>query len=83
MDADALRVCRENVSELLGEAEAVSLVQADVATLGSTWRTTFDTVLLNPPFGTKNNNGLDVQFLKVRTPIGIESAEIKANAILT
>lgn len=25
----------------------------------------FDTVILNPPFGTKNNSGIDMEFLKV------------------
>ena len=28
------------------------------------WNRYFDTVLLNPPFGTKNNKGMDMKFLK-------------------
>lgn len=35
------------------------------------WHGFFDTVVMNPPFGTKNNEGIDVQLLsaaiKVRT----------------
>lgn len=29
----------------------------------SKWRKAFDTVLMNPPFGTKNNAGMDMKFL--------------------
>lgn len=29
----------------------------------SKWHKQFDTVIMNPPFGTKNNAGMDMQFL--------------------
>lgn len=46
-----------------------NLVQADIASLHcdkfwEPWRDFFDTVIMNPPFGTKQNAGLDMKFLK-------------------
>lgn len=31
----------------------------------SRWEKYFDTVLMNPPFGTKNNAGVDMKFLQM------------------
>ncbi|KAK7074028.1 Methyltransferase-like protein 5 [Halocaridina rubra] len=67
IDADALSICQGNVEEIL-ESPSVELLQADVKTLGSSacrFYKFFDTVILNPPFGTKNNQGTDIEFLKV------------------
>uniref|UniRef100_A0A2P2HZV0 Methyltransferase-like protein 5 n=1 Tax=Hirondellea gigas TaxID=1518452 RepID=A0A2P2HZV0_9CRUS len=66
IDADALEICRVNMEEL--ELTAVELVQCDVLQLheqhSSRWHQHFHTVLLNPPFGTKHNQGADLAFLK-------------------
>lgn len=45
------------------------LIQVDLATTNcdtfwSSFRNYFDTVIMNPPFGTKHNQGLDIVFLK-------------------
>lgn len=48
------------------ELPGVDCVNHDVIDLSkesSKWRKTFDTVLMNPPFGTKNNAGIDMKFL--------------------
>ncbi|XP_063238530.1 rRNA N6-adenosine-methyltransferase METTL5 [Bacillus rossius redtenbacheri] len=64
VDRDALRVARANVEELGN----VDLVECDVRLLSAAdddvlnWR--FDTVVMNPPFGTKRNRGLDMEFLR-------------------
>ena len=66
IDCDALKICKENLEEL--EITATELVQADVQQLAvSHCRFTklFDTVLLNPPFGTKCNQGTDLEFVQV------------------
>lgn len=64
VDLDALTTCTENVGAfddtpfdlILGDARD-SFFRATAASL-------FDTVITNPPFGTKNNAGIDIQFLK-------------------
>lgn len=44
----------------------MDLVQADVTKLDTNSRLAkmFDTVVLNPPFGTKHNKGIDMTFLQ-------------------
>uniref|UniRef100_A0A182IUK6 Uncharacterized protein n=2 Tax=Anopheles atroparvus TaxID=41427 RepID=A0A182IUK6_ANOAO len=64
IDPDAIENFRSNCEEF--EVENVDCVQADVLRLGETYgQRTFDTVLLNPPFGTKQNSGIDMAFLRV------------------
>lgn len=72
IDEDALSVCQDNLEELLEEGSSVELVQADVKQLmvpGSRWHGRFDTVLLNPPFGTKKNQGADMLFLEAASAL--------------
>lgn len=38
-------------------------VVTDLSSESTKWRKTFDTILMNPPFGTKHNAGMDVKFL--------------------
>lgn len=76
VDEDALNQCRENM-ELLGidKDDGLELIQGSVLTARPWWRQnslelvpstepTFDVVVLNPPFGTKNNEGVDMAFLR-------------------
>ena len=42
----------------------IELVNIDVESLGKEWENKFDTVIMNPPFGTKHNKGLDIKFLQ-------------------
>ena len=59
VDADALELAKQNVEE--SGVEQVQLVQCDVAYLDSMMARTdlFDTIIMNPPFGTKNNAGMN------------------------
>ncbi|CAI4230372.1 unnamed protein product [Auanema sp. JU1783] len=63
VDTDALNTCRENINhaELSNKCD---LLQADVLSLEKTISAQFDIVVTNPPFGTKNNAGLDMQFVQ-------------------
>ncbi|XP_037720586.1 rRNA N6-adenosine-methyltransferase METTL5 [Drosophila subpulchrella] len=64
LDGDAVDTFRGNVVEM--ELPNVDCVRADVLQLaGSKWEKSFDTVVMNPPFGTKHNAGMDMRFLEV------------------
>jgi rRNA N6-adenosine-methyltransferase METTL5 len=65
IDDDALSTARTNIEEM--EISTVDFVKCDVLRdlEGSSWRKAFDTVLMNPPFGTKKNAGMDMKFLKI------------------
>ncbi|XP_039271477.2 rRNA N(6)-adenosine-methyltransferase METTL5-like [Styela clava] len=66
IDEDALEICYQNCEEF--EACNIDLIQADVAfateIVGKSNRN-IDTVIMNPPFGTKNNQGVDMMFLNI------------------
>lgn len=70
IDPDAVRVFRANIDEM--ELPGIDCVQCDVLrdlsdgdADDSRWHGSFDTVIMNPPFGTKHNAGMDVRFLEV------------------
>lgn len=63
IDTDALDIFKDNITD--HELENVDVVQCDVRNLPEKFYKKFDTVLMNPPFGTKNNEGIDKQFLDV------------------
>ena len=46
------------------EIDNIDIINADISSLGEEWRDKFDTVIMNPPFGTKHNKGLDMVFLQ-------------------
>ncbi|XP_023586357.1 rRNA N6-adenosine-methyltransferase METTL5 isoform X2 [Trichechus manatus latirostris] len=62
IDEDALEIFNRNVEEF--ELTNVDMVQCDVCSLSNRMSKSFDTVIMNPPFGTKNNKGTDMTFLK-------------------
>ncbi|KAF0292821.1 Methyltransferase-like protein 5 [Amphibalanus amphitrite] len=62
IDEDALATARANLEE--AELPAVDLLQADVQEVARLWRQPVDTVITNPPFGTKRNAGADMRFLQ-------------------
>lgn len=69
IDSDALDQFRRNVKNLdLDNNVELDLVQASILDASRWGRTimkdAFDVAVLNPPFGTKNNEGIDVQFLR-------------------
>nr|XP_020645070.1 methyltransferase-like protein 5 [Pogona vitticeps] len=62
IDADALEVFNKNVQEF--ELTNIDMVQCDICSLPDKKPQKFDTVIMNPPFGTKHNKGTDMTFLK-------------------
>lgn len=64
LDEAAADTFRQNVVDM--ELPNVDCVRANVLQLpGSKWDKAFDTVIMNPPFGTKHNAGMDMRFLEV------------------
>ncbi|XP_054827079.1 rRNA N6-adenosine-methyltransferase METTL5 [Eublepharis macularius] len=62
VDPDALEVFNRNSEEF--ELTNIDMVQCNVCSLSEKMVKTFDTIIMNPPFGTKHNKGMDVAFLK-------------------
>ncbi|XP_073943713.1 methyltransferase like 5 [Choristoneura fumiferana] len=72
LDGDALAVLRDNLDDF--EVASVDPVQCDF--LGADamrWENYFDTVIMNPPFGTKNNSGIDMKFLRMGLDLSCDS----------
>lgn len=64
IDSDAINDFQTNLEEMDIDSQ-IDIVQCDVSSWdASGFYKQFDTVLMNPPFGTKNNAGLDVKFLE-------------------
>lgn len=68
IDSDALNIAKYNADEM--EVTNVDFVQCNILSNlisdeNQKWYKAFDTVILNPPFGTKMNFGMDVAFLKI------------------
>ncbi|XP_073701997.1 rRNA N(6)-adenosine-methyltransferase METTL5 [Garra rufa] len=72
IDEDALDIFKGNVEDF--ELSNIDMVQCDVCSIGSNYTKKFDTVIMNPPFGTKHNQGIDMQFL--RTAISMASTAV-------
>ncbi|GAB1597996.1 methyltransferase-like protein 5 [Argonauta hians] len=63
IDDEALDICRQNIVSY--EVDNIDLIQLDVTQFPtSSFHNKFHTVIMNPPFGTKRNQGLDMVFLK-------------------
>uniref|UniRef100_A0A8C4VFR4 Methyltransferase-like protein 5 n=1 Tax=Falco tinnunculus TaxID=100819 RepID=A0A8C4VFR4_FALTI len=56
IDADALQIFNSNIEDF--ELTNVNMVQCDVCSFSDAMSETFDTVIMNPPFGTKHNKEL-------------------------
>ena len=58
VDSDALEIASRNCVEF--ELQTCELVQCDVQefSLCDKWSKAFHTIIMNPPFGTKNNKGI-------------------------
>ncbi|KAK9761177.1 hypothetical protein K7432_014103 [Basidiobolus ranarum] len=65
IDPDALAITQENCEELEIDMDLVNINLANQDEhLLERFRGKLDTILMNPPFGTKNNAGIDMVFLK-------------------
>ncbi|KFM79475.1 Methyltransferase-like protein 5, partial [Stegodyphus mimosarum] len=63
IDENALNKCKANKEK--AECENIDFIQCNVLDLqGTRWHKKFDTVIMNPPFGTRGNEGIDINFLK-------------------
>ncbi|MEE6489564.1 hypothetical protein FKM82_015614 [Ascaphus truei] len=63
VDEDALGVFKTNAEAF--ELTNLDMIQCDVCALPSdSMVKSVDTVIMNPPFGTKHNKGMDILFLK-------------------
>lgn len=73
LDSDAIDIFRRNVTDM--ELPSVDCIQCDVLKdlEGSRFVNNFDTVVLNPPFGTKNNAGMDIRFLETAVQLSCNS----------
>ncbi|GFS89063.1 rRNA N6-adenosine-methyltransferase METTL5 [Nephila pilipes] len=72
IDEKALNIARGNKED--EEVENVDFIQCDVRDLSnSRWYKAFDTVILNPPFGTKGNKGIDLEFLQTACSLARET----------
>lgn len=65
IDDEALSVAKNNADEM--EVNTVDFLQCDVLNdlTDSRFYKVFDTVIMNPPFGTKKNAGMDMKFLEI------------------
>ncbi|XP_019409277.1 PREDICTED: methyltransferase-like protein 5 isoform X1 [Crocodylus porosus] len=63
VDTNALEIFSRNAEEF--ELTNIDVIQCNVCSLPDRMSKTFDTVIMNPPFGTKHNKGMDMVFLKV------------------
>ncbi|XP_053625179.1 rRNA N6-adenosine-methyltransferase METTL5 [Plodia interpunctella] len=72
IDDDALEVFTENVADM--EIANVDVLQCDFLNTGfCRLQNCYDTVLMNPPFGTKNNAGMDMKFLRKGLDLSCDS----------
>ncbi|XP_076245677.1 rRNA N(6)-adenosine-methyltransferase Mettl5-like [Calliopsis andreniformis] len=71
IDSDALEIQSRNCNEI---EVFVEVVQCDILQyLPGNFEKFFDTVIMNPPFGTKHNAGTDVKFLEIATKLASNS----------
>jgi rRNA N6-adenosine-methyltransferase METTL5 len=65
IDADALTIFKRNLDDMEIDA-GIDCVQCDITgDLVAAYKDAFDTVIMNPPFGTKHNAGIDMTFLEI------------------
>lgn len=62
IDPEALEILQCNVEEQ--ELDNIDVINCDVNSIPEKFNGFFDTVVMNPPFGTKHNAGTDMKFLE-------------------
>lgn len=62
IDPQALDTAQQNIEDF--DIDNIDLVNVDVKDVDRVLRGKFDVVIMNPPFGTKHNKGLDMLFLE-------------------
>lgn len=77
IDTDAIADCVSNISGMFEHPPPFDIINTDVLCLPKLLRnSTFQTIILNPPFGTKCNAGIDAKFLEVAFAMGTPNASI-------
>ncbi|KAI4458900.1 hypothetical protein MML48_6g00006199 [Holotrichia oblita] len=61
IDPDAIDIYLDNIGD--EDMLNADVICCDVRSIPSRFDKFFDTVIMNPPFGTKHNQGIDMQFL--------------------
>uniref|UniRef100_A0A1I7XKK1 Methyltransferase-like protein 5 n=1 Tax=Heterorhabditis bacteriophora TaxID=37862 RepID=A0A1I7XKK1_HETBA len=67
IDRDALSICKENLVTADTNKDYISrcgLLSCNVTNIADMVKDNFDVIVMNPPFGTKNNSGLDIAFVQ-------------------
>jgi len=62
IDDDALQIAQENITDM-ELVEEIDLIKADISQLKLSKTKNFETIIMNPPFGTRKA-GIDMAFLK-------------------
>ena len=68
IDSDALTIFQQNCKEFELDT-VVDILHVDISNIESMFLKKFDTVVMNPPFGTKYNKGVDMDFLYVASKL--------------
>ena len=64
IDESAIKTAKKNISEIYDENGEIDFLNCSALNLPSSLHSKFDTVIMNPPFGTKVK-GIDIKFLEV------------------
>ncbi|CAD5210164.1 unnamed protein product [Bursaphelenchus xylophilus] len=80
IDPQVIQVCESNLAALEGDLDPDQVVQVrNEDILSETFKVAedklFDLIVMNPPFGTKNNEGIDLRFVKK----AVESVKINGS----
>lgn len=76
IDIDAINDCVANIDSLFDYPPPLDIIHADVLSLPHLYKGFFQTIILNPPFGTKCNAGIDIKFLEVAFSMGTSGSSI-------
>jgi rRNA N6-adenosine-methyltransferase METTL5 len=68
IDENAINTAKKNISEIFDENGEIDFLNCNVTNLPSSLYSKFDTVIMNPPFGTKVK-GIDIKFLEVASNV--------------
>ena len=64
IDKEALSLCMASTEELKGCEFHIESIDLTTSAITEKYTQQFDTVVMNPPFGTKSNKGIDMTLLK-------------------
>ncbi len=85
VDPAALASCKASMEELEDETCKIAVEQVDLtdASAMAKYKGMFDTVVMNPPFGTKGDEGIDMKLLRTAVDVWPEIPTICSAAAAT